>query len=403
MTKNQIKTKPNLWVVNIATCDPNTQVVNLSGGERILLECLKHWKKMFASIDLVCDVYWSLKSQNYLEYKVKISYHTFLIPKFFYSFLGFLFPYKVIISFLKSFVYKLPKNTILYSSSDIFPDTLAAFFIKLRNPGIKWCAAYYFFASYPFGPEFPYKGVWSKIRGFLYWFTQKFCYYIIRKNSDFIFICNDIDRKRLVKDGYANDRLYSVYGGVDLAIPKSVPNQKKIYDAVFMARFHPQKGPMEAVLTWKEIVKVKKEAKLAMIGNGPEEAKVKNYIRKNNLEKNITLLGFMDGKEKYKVLKSAKIFLHTPIYDTGGMAAAEGMAAGLPVVAFNIPGYSYIYPRGIINQTKIGDVEGLAKVVLNLLSDPNRLKELQAEVAEFIQGWGWEKRASLMYKYMINS
>ena len=41
-----------------------------------------------------------------------------------------------------------------------------------------------------------------------------------------------------------------------------------------------------------------------------------------DLAKNIELLGFKDGSEKYAVFKQSKIIVHPAIFDSGGMAAA---------------------------------------------------------------------------------
>ena len=86
-------------------------------------------------------------------------------------------------------------------------------------------------------------------------------------------------------------------GGVDISEADNIPTPKtKKYEAVFMARFHPQKAPLIAVSVWKEFVLKNSTAKLAMIGNGPQEEEVKQYIKENNLSKNVDFFGF-EGQE----------------------------------------------------------------------------------------------------------
>ena len=81
-----------------------------------------------------------------------------------------------------------------------------------------------------------------------------------------------------------------------------------------------------------------------------------------------------------------------PILDIGGMAAAEGMACGLPVVGFDLPGYEFCYPRGML-KVPIGDIEAFARVVLDLLQDEDLYHQARSEALEFAQEWDWDRKA----------
>lgn len=64
----------------------------------------------------------------------------------------------------------------------------------------------------------------------------------------------------MITDGRSPESVYAVMGGVDLTIPQSVPEPKeKTFDAVFISRLHPQKGPMELMDVW-EIVTQKTQS-----------------------------------------------------------------------------------------------------------------------------------------------
>ena len=74
-----------------------------------------------------------------------------------------------------------------------------------------------------------------------------------------------------------------------------------------------------------------------MIGVGELESEVKKKIRRCGLEQNIILFGFKDGIEKIRIFKDSRVVVHPAIYDSGGMAACEAMACGLPGVSFDLP------------------------------------------------------------------
>ncbi len=376
---------------------------SLSGGDRILVELTKRWQHVFQSYEVITCSSGKTLIQSYIENVSNIKLQTIKTASNLYNNILLLYSFKTIRGLIEIDKHKLSDGMFVFSSSDFLPDVLPAWYAKLRNKNIKWIAAFYFFASSPFSKDFPYKGLHQWIRGTMYYYTQKIAYYLIRKSSDFVILCNEVDRRIFVKDGYNAERIYPIYGGVDLAEAKAVnPPAKVIFDGIFMARFHPQKGPIQAVQAWKEVVRMKPNAKLAMIGNGPLEKEVKKYIKDNNLQKNVTLYGFKDGAEKYKLLKSSRIFIHSAVYETGGMAAAEGMAAGLPVIAFDHEGFDFCYPRGMIRVAPIGDVNKLAKTVVELLQNEKKYKKVRNDAVEFVQQWDWKKRADfLLEKFKI--
>ncbi|MDO8566257.1 MAG: glycosyltransferase family 4 protein [Candidatus Moranbacteria bacterium] len=293
----------------------------------------------------------------------------------------------------------------VFSTSDFLPDVIPAIFLKWKQPHTKWIAAFYFFAPKPWQKVNPYAtSIARRIMGVGYWLTQLLSYWLIRKWADLVISCNELDRKIFTQEGFPAEKIISIYGGVDLDFINSVPApQEKSYDAVFMARFHPQKGPLTAVRAWEEVVRSMPHAQLVMIGNGSEEAQVISFIKEKHLEQNITLVGFKDGVEKYTLLKSAKIFLHSAIYETGGMAAAEGMACGLPVVAFDQEGFEYCYPQGLLAVSPIGDYRKMAEAVLQLLYNEEKYSTLKNDALELVsREWDWKKRVSFILDKMRN-
>ncbi|MEK9151258.1 MAG: glycosyltransferase family 4 protein [Patescibacteria group bacterium] len=293
----------------------------------------------------------------------------------------------------------------IFSVSDFLPDIIPAIFLKWRKPQAKWIAAFYFFAPKPWQKVNPYAtSIMRRIMGIGYWLTQLLGYWLIRKNADLVIACNELDRKIFLQDGFPAEKIISIYGGVDLDFINSIPApQEKMYHAVFMARFHPQKGPLVAVKAWEEVVKNMPDAQLLMIGNGSEEQQVISFIEEKHLEQNVTLVGFKDGAEKYALLKSARIFLHSAIYETGGMAAAEGMACGLPVVAFDQEGFEYCYPQGLLGVSPIGDYQKIAEAVLQLLHNEEKYSILKHDAFELVsREWDWNKRVRFVLDKVRN-
>ena len=99
----------------------------------------------------------------------------------------------------------------------------------------------------------------------------------------------------------------------------------------------------------------------------------KEFIKKHHLERNILLLGFKDGTEKYTIFSQTKIYLNTNLYDAGGMATMEAMSCGLPVVSFDFPSARSMIGDGALWAPYL-DTTDYAYKVMTLLSDPGLLE-----------------------------
>jgi len=367
----------------------------LSGGDRIAVECIKYWKKKGINVTVMTS------KSGHLIYGLKDARYMMIPTPTFqkYSVLGIvIFTFVALINGVKKALLfrNLDANTVVYSASDFWPDSIPAWVLKMRFRKVKWVAAFYFFAPAPFkiSQDEEYRGgrMSFSLKNLAYYISQRVSYWLIRRYADFVIVSNELDKKIFVKDGVSPTKVKPIYGGVDIKGISTIPLQAPRYDGCFVGRLHPQKGPLELIMIWDVVCKARPEARLAVIGSGELEDQVRNEVRKRNLEQNVDILGFVDGKEKYKILKSSKVFLHTAILDTGGMAAAEGMACGLPVVGFDLPGYKFCYPIGML-KAPTGNIKAFAKLVLNLLQDEDLYYQVKNDALEFVQEWDWDKRA----------
>ena len=297
---------------------------------------------------------------------------------------------------------KLPENKVvnsyLYSCSEFWMDSLPAFILKLRYPKITWVAAWYQTAPNPLkGYAEGEREEKYNFKALLYWFAQLPVKPIIARFADCVLVNNEEERKRFPLLN-KRKKVIVVIGAIDL---QKIENWKlkigklpKVYDAVFQGRFHPQKGVVELIEIWRKVVDKKLYAKLAMIGDGPLMKNVKLKINNLKLERNIKLCGYVfDGSQKYKIFSQSKIVVHPAFYDSGGMASAEAMAFGLPVVGFNLKSYESYYPKGMV-KVKIGDIEAFAIAILDLLDNDRKRNEVtQDALAMLNENWSWDKRA----------
>jgi L-malate glycosyltransferase len=115
------------------------------------------------------------------------------------------------------------------------------------------------------------------------------------------------------------------------------------------------------------------DAQFVMVGDGPLRGEVESWRRARGLEDRVHLVGLQQDVKPY--LAAADVFLSTSDFEGLPLAVIEAMAAGLPVVATRAGGVPDLVGQdegagGILAAR--GDVDGLTRGTVALLSDPRR-------------------------------
>lgn len=137
---------------------------------------------------------------------------------------------------------------------------------------------------------------------------------------------------------------------------------------VFVGRLDEQKGIPELLDSFAVAGRGNPRLKLVLAGQGPLEELVRWRIEQAGLAGRARLLGFT--QDVPGVLSAGDIFLQPSRWEGFCLAAAEAMAAGLPVVGTDVAGLNEVVSAG---QTGIlcpvGDVPALSATILRLADD----------------------------------
>ncbi len=376
----------------------------VSGGDRIFIEFARHWsKKNPIKIFVSYEGYFMCKrlflSGKNIKYKI-LNVEKRWGSNFFLSYFA-----RIIEGIKLGLNSKVinSESTIVYSTSHFWMDFIPGLLLKIRFKKIKWVVGWYQTAPNPLkGFAEGEREQKFRVLALVHWLIQLPLGPIIKRYSDFIFVNNQDEEKQFKG---AKGEIVVVLGAVDL---EKIENWKritrsavkigklpKVYDAVFQGRFHPQKGVVELIDIWQNVVEKKPEARLAMIGDGPLMQNVKLKIKNLKLQQNIQLFGYLfDGPEKYKIFSQSKIVVHPAFYDSGGMAAAEAMAFGLPAVGFNLKSFKSYYPKGMV-KVEVGNLEGFAERIIEFLNEEKYRDKVGKEALKMIEmNWSWGKRAN---------
>jgi glycosyltransferase involved in cell wall biosynthesis len=342
----------------------------MSGGDVCLIELVKRMDKFYklvvtsllgkkASLErgLSADFFITSREQDFKNVVFPYLYRTF----------------KVIFSRIR-----VRRGDILYASSDFFPDVLPAFFLKLLNRNVYWVQKIFHLITTD--------RLLSRL-------AQRISFFFISRFSDLIICDNNSLKKELVLLNFPESKIKLNSLGIDLALIKNSKVKPVAgFDAVFCGRLHPSKGIFDLVEIWQKMQKFEPNFKLGIIGTGASSImkQLSDKIKQVNLDNHISLLGYYSGQELFSLLKSSKIFVF-PSHEEGfGIAVAEAMACGLPVVAWDLTAYSEVFTGGMIKIEK-WDKEKFAKTILELLNDRNKRGRISNEAKELVQKYDWDK------------
>jgi glycosyltransferase involved in cell wall biosynthesis len=394
-------------VANMAGCG-NPQP-GLSGGDKILIELIKSWLLQGHKVNIFTSESGHLMFRRYLnENEVNYLKTSKMLLRKRDVINLFLF---VLVSFIKGCIASIKvkinksQNIIIYSASDFWPDSIPACIMKLKNKNAILIAGFYLFPPNPFR-ESVYHGK-RFVYGLIYYLSQKPIYSLIKIFSDMAFVTNKLDRSYFIGNKkFTEDRVIAIKGGVDTKILSMVKEpEHKEFDAIFIGRLTAWKGVLKLIETWKYVCERRANAKLAIVGSGELMEEVIAKIKTLGLERNVFTFGFKDGIDKIKLIKSSKVVVHPSIYDSGGMAASEAMACGLPGVSFDLESLRSYYPKGLL-KTPQHDIRKFAENILNLLEDEELYKKVSKEALELAKQWGWEgrtKKASAAIMKLVSS
>ena len=275
--------------------------------------------------------------------------------------------------------------TTLYSSTNILPDVLPAFAAKIKNPEIKWIGRVHHLVPPPHKRE----GLW--IVNVVSYLMQSISLYCLRKKADLVIALNSNLYHHLLEIDFPKNRLGVVGAGIDFdRIYRFKPRKCSEFEGIYLGRLHVAKGIYDTIEIWEKVVAELKTAKLGIIGAGPQIIRqdIRKEIRKRNLADNIKILGYLSDQRVYDHLKSAKIFLFTDHEAGWGMAVAEAMACGLPVVAYDIDIFGDVYKQGY-QTVKLGDKNAFAEKVIQILKDKKDLAILRKDAFTQAKSLDW--------------
>nr|WP_091471085.1 glycosyltransferase family 4 protein [Paenarthrobacter nitroguajacolicus] len=180
--------------------------------------------------------------------------------------------------------------------------------------------------------------------------------------------------------------------GVDPAVWNSEPRLGK--DVLFIGRLeYGHKGLDLLLEAWAHACD-RVDGNLLIAGTGPDEERLRTAIRCAGLSERVQMLGWLSGDKKFQALSDARLLVVPSRHETFGLVAIDALAAGTPVIAFDIPCLREIIPPGTGWVVDAFDIQALGDEIVRRYPQDD-LEKVAAQGRTFAAGYNWDALADL--------
>ncbi len=161
----------------------------------------------------------------------------------------------------------------------------------------------------------------------------------IRRAKAFL-VCND-ETRELVPKRFRDKVIFFPVNGIsrdDILQGPLAARKNGAFQVLTAGRLHRLKGFAIAVRAFGRFVADHPDARLIIIGKGPEEERLKRLITELGIGDSVRIQDWLPRDEVMKAMRVAHVFLFPSFRDGGGAVVVEAMASGLPVICLDSGG-----------------------------------------------------------------
>ena len=231
------------------------------------------------------------------------------------------------------------------------------------------------------------------IKGFLGKIIERFSLFLVKNHV----AVSETTKKDLIQRGIKEKNIKVIFNGVDLEKIRKIKFSGKKYDVIFVGRLAYQKN-IELLIKSLKLISARK-IRCCIVGEGPEEKKLKKLAKSLGISESIIFLGKANLEKVYQFMKSSKIFVLPSLWEGFGIVVIEANACGLPVITTNNEwnaSKELIDGNGLVVEN---NPESLAKGIEKLLSDKRLLRKMSKNAVIKAKRFDWNDIADVTEEY----
>jgi len=224
------------------------------------------------------------------------------------------------------------------------------------------------------------------------WLGERIIPFIYRK-CHFVAVSPSA-KKELCELGIAKEKISVIYNGTENEYLDTEKVRDKSLYFLWLGRFRKYKGVWVAFEAFRIFSQKHPDVKLLFAGSGPEEAKMREKVKKYGLEGKIEFLGMVHSKEKMELMSKALGLLQTSYKEGWGLTVIEAAACGTASIASNVSGLcDSVKDKETGLLFKAGSAEDCAKKMEVFCDNPVLRANMESKARSHASSFDWEKSA----------
>lgn len=220
------------------------------------------------------------------------------------------------------------------------------------------------------------------------WLTLHMC---VKK----IITVSNAMKQAIIEKGVPQEKVVVIYNAVDARALDKIPEKKIDKNTImFIGRFVPHKHVDDLITAFSFVVKKIPDSKLLLVGNGPEEEKLRQMAKEYNLNEKVGFATSADKTASIGMLKSVSVLVLPSTREGFGIVLAEAGAVEVPVIAYDLPAV-----REVVVNNKTGilvehNPQSLAEAIVAVLNNQKKAKMMGKTARKYItEKFSWDKSA----------
>jgi glycosyltransferase involved in cell wall biosynthesis len=215
------------------------------------------------------------------------------------------------------------------------------------------------------------------------------------RRADVVVAVSEYCAGQIVKRyGVSRERIHVVPNGIDTtrySPPSHRPRMSEDCTILYVGRWHARKGVMQLLQAFSLAYVTRKNLRLKMVGQGPQEDLLRAETDRLGLSGVVEFLGPLDDHAVLEQYRSADIVCVPSLQEGQGIVALEAQACGVPVVATRAGGLSEaVRHRQTGLLVPVGDAEALACALSRLAASPALRQEYGRSAELWANTFRWE-------------
>lgn len=218
---------------------------------------------------------------------------------------------------------------------------------------------------------------------------------VCRKKNVPVMVVSPSTKNELEKQGFSADMIEIVYNCVDHSTHwRDEARRSPVPLIGYFGRLKKYKFVEHLLRALPAIRMEVPDVKLVIIGEGDNRASLEDLARRLGVSEAVRFMGFVDDKEKVRLLQEAWFVVSTSSKEGWGLTVIEANACGTTVLASNVPGLRDAVRDGETGLLyEFGNIDELSAKIKLLLRDASLRQRLADAAYAWAQTFDWEMSA----------